>query len=152
MKKIMTTSIFVITILFFASCNTKHAADESLKDDTHRTKVISTIVKDPTYSKEMIDMMLSDDNCKSMMTQHMIEHPEMKNKMMDKMMTMCKNDSSMCKMMLNKTMGMCEIDTLMCKRMTNSMKEHLKVMKSVKECCDMDTREHHRGDKMGHNK
>jgi hypothetical protein len=152
MKKITIISMFAVTILSFVACNSNQTSDQGLKYDSHRTKIISTIVKDSTYSKEMMDMMMSDDNCKNMMSQHMMENSEMINKNMDNMMAMCKNDSSMCKMMMSKTMDMCESDTSMRKMMTNCMKSHKDVMESVKGYCDMDTKAHHRGDNMGHNK
>lgn len=151
MKKLTTISILAVTFLSFAACDSNQSADQSLKDDSHRTKIISTIVKDPAYSKEMIDVMMNDDNCKNMMSQNMMENPEMKNMMMDNMMNMCKSDSTMCKMMMGKTMDMCEDDESMCKMMTNSMKSHTDVMKSVKGCY-MDNMMDNKDGHMNHHK
>jgi hypothetical protein len=138
MKKFTAISTFLITIFSFVACNSNQTADQCLRDETQRTNIISAIIKDSAYSKEMMNMMMNDDHCKNRMSQNMMEKPEMKNRMMDNMMNMCKSDSSICKMMMGKTMDMCEGDESKCKMMTNCMKSHTGVMKSVEGCCDMD--------------
>ncbi len=110
-------------MVLLTACNSSQSPDQSLKDDSHRTKIMSTMVKDPIYAKEMVDAMMHDDNCKQMM--------------MDKMMSGCKDDTSMCKMMMGKTMEMCNMDESKCDMMMGCMKSHTNVMKSMKGMCDM---------------
>ena len=59
--------------------------------------------------------------------------------MMDKMMDMCKMDTSMCKMMMGKTMEMCDMDKSKCSMMKGAMQDHPKGTKTMKEMgmCDM---------------
>jgi len=52
--------------------------------------------------------------------------------LMDKMMSMCKDDSSMFKIMVGKTMETCDADSAKCKIMMDSMESHKSVMKSMK--------------------
>jgi predicted LPLAT superfamily acyltransferase len=137
-KQTIVPILFAATLTFFASCNSNQSPDQNLKGDSQRTKIISTIVKDPAYSKEIINVMMQDENCKNMMMENMMSNPSMKGMHIDRMMSMCKDDTSMCKMMMGKTMEMCDADPAKCKMMMGSMQSHPTVMKSMKGMCDMD--------------
>lgn len=70
----------------------------------------------------------------------MMNDPSKRGMHMNKMMSMCKDGTSMCKMMMGKTMEMCDSDPSKCKMMMGSMQSHPNVMNSMNGMSDMDTK------------
>jgi hypothetical protein len=139
-KQTLLPILFAATVTFFASCKSNPTADQYMQDDNHRKDVVLVMVHHQPYMTEMIHEMMNNDSCKQMLMASMMNDPSMKgmDMSMDKMMSMCKGDSSMCKMMMGKTMEMCDTDPAKCKMMMGSMQSHPTIMKSMKGMCDMD--------------
>jgi len=125
MKNLTILPILVASaMILLTACNSKQTAELSLKDDNQRKEIFTTIIKTKPYMSEMMHEMMNNDSCK---------HSMMRN-----MMSMCKDDSTMCKMMMGKTLEMCDMDESKCKMMTGCMKSHSNVMKSMKEVVSKD--------------
>jgi len=83
---------------------------------------------------------MNSDSCEQMMLGNMMNDPSNRGMHMNKMMSMCKDGTSMCKMMMGKTMEMCDSDPSKSKMMMGSMQSHPNVMNSMKGMSDMDTK------------
>lgn len=127
MKKLIIAILAITGTFLLTQCTTANADNITSNADT-RGKVISQLMNNDAYMNEVMDSMKT-------------KHPHMMDmsgdNMMDKMMDMCKADSTMCKKMMGKTMEMCNNDSAKCKMMMNEMKPHPNVMKSMKGMCDM---------------
>lgn len=122
MKKLIIAILAIAGTLSLTQCTTPNTDNVISNADT-RGKVISQLMRNDAYMNEVMDSMKT-------------KHPHMMDMscddMMDKMMEMCKADSTMCKKMMGKTMEMCNNDTAKCKMMMNEMKPHHNVMKAMK--------------------
>ncbi len=122
MKKLIIAILAIAGTLSLTQCTTPNTDNVISNADT-RGKVISQLMSNDAYMNEVMDSMKT-------------KHPHMMDMsgddMMDKMMEMCKADSTMCKKMMGKTMEMCNNDTAKCKMMMNEMKPHHNVMKALK--------------------
>ncbi len=139
MKKIITIVFAVTAIFSFTQCSNNSGNELSNADN--RAKVISQLMDNDAYRKEVIAVMKAKhgDEIASTSCDMMKEDKAMGTKMMGNMMDMCMNDTSMCKMMMGKTMDMCDSDKGKCSMMMSSMKDHPKGMKSMKDMgmCNM---------------
>ncbi len=122
MKKLTISLLAVAMIISFTQCSNSSPETLCSNADT-RAKIISSLMNNETYMKEVMD---------SMQAYH-------GDGMMNGMMSMCSSDSSMCKSMMGKTMEMCDMDKGKCNMMMDCMKEHPKGMQSMKDMgmCDM---------------
>ncbi|MEP7197539.1 MAG: hypothetical protein ABI851_13540 [Saprospiraceae bacterium] len=139
MKKITILFFAIATMFSFTQCS-KSSGNELSNADS-RAKVISELMDNDAYSKEIMTAMKAKHGevIVSTSCDMMKEDKATCTKIMDSMMEMCMIDSDMCKMMMGKTMEMSEMDKEKCKMMINSMKEHPKLMKDMKDMgiCDM---------------
>lgn len=140
MKKITTIIITVAAMFLFTQC-TNSSADKVCSNADTRAKVITELMDNDDYMKEVMVAMKAKhgDAIASTSMDMMKEDNAMGSKMMGNMMDMCKTDTAMCKMMMGKTMDMCDMDKSKCKMMMGAMKEHPKGMQSMKDMgmCDM---------------
>jgi len=138
MKNLNILLLSAATLILFSQCNNPNT-DEILKNSETRGNVISTLMNDDNYSKELMDSMMAKKHKGHMMMNHMMSDTSMSTMMMDKMMDKCKSDSSMCKKMMGKTMDMCKGNESKCNMMSEMM------------CCDKDMMKstmqkmHHKG-------
>lgn len=139
MKKIVTIILVVATIFSFTQCSNNSSNQISNAD--HRAKVISELMDNDAYMKEVMTAMKTKHGEAIVSTSCDMMKGDKATGMqvMNSMMSMCKDDSSMCKMMMGKTMEMCDMDKEKCKMMMTSMQEHPKGMKDMKDMgmCDM---------------
>ena len=140
MKKITTTLFAVATIFSFTQCSNS-SADKLCSNADTRAKVITELMDNDVYMKEVMVAMkarhggaIASTSCDMMK-----EDKAMGTKMMGNMMDMCKEDTAMCKMMMGKTMDMCDMDKSKCSMMMSTMKEHPKGTQAIKDMglCDM---------------
>jgi len=136
-KQILLPCLFAALVILLTSCNSNPSADQYLKEDNHRKDIFQAIINNQPYMTEMMKEMLNSDNCKQMMMNGMMNDLNMREMHLDKMMIMCKDDSSLCKMMMGKTMGICDTDSVKCKMMMGSMQSHPNVMKSMRGMYNM---------------
>lgn len=122
MKKLTIGLLAIAMIITFAQCSNS-SPDILCSNADSRSKIISTLMNNEVYMKEVMDSMQANHG----------------DGMMNSMMSMCASDSSMCKSMMGKTMEMCDMDKGKCDMMMGSMKEHPKTMQSMKDMgmCDM---------------
>lgn len=132
MKNISSFFIAFAALILLSQCDT--AAPQNLSDNTSREKLITELLDNESYRKEVMysmqtkypDAMLSN----VLMTAQ--NNQQIQADLMDKMMEMGKTDPSIFKMMMSKSMAMCNNDQAMCKMMMEAMKENPKVMKDMK--------------------
>ncbi|PQJ12331.1 hypothetical protein CJD36_000820 [Flavipsychrobacter stenotrophus] len=140
MKKITTFLLAVAMMFSFTQC-TNSSADKLCSNADTRAKVISELMNNDAYMKEVMVAMKTKhcDAIASTSCDMMKEDKAMQTKMMGSMMDMCMADTGMCKMMMGKTMDMCDMDKSKCSMMIGSMKEHPKGTQSMKDMgmCDM---------------
>lgn len=126
------------TLVLLTQCNNSTPEKLANGADT-RGKVISVLVNNETYMKEVMDSM-STKHPKDIMSMLFVfakDNRQMQENMMDKMIGMGNNDSAMCKMMMGKTMAMADADPSKCNMMMDSAKSHLNVIKAMLGMCDM---------------
>jgi anaerobic selenocysteine-containing dehydrogenase len=140
MKKTITIVFALATMFSFAQC-TNSSADKLCSNADTRAKVITELMDNDAYMKEIMIAMkvkhgaaIASTSCDMMK-----DDKAMGTKMMGSMMDMCMADTAMCKMMMGKTMEMCDMDKSKCIMMMGSMKQHPKSMQSMKDMgmCDM---------------
>ena len=131
MKKLNILLLSALSLILFSQCNNP-TPDKLLQNSETRGKVISALMNDDNYSKELMDSMMHTMMAGRGMSV-MMSDASTKNMMMNNMMSMCSSDTSMCKMMMDKTMGMCDMDKSKCKMMMGSMQEHPKGIESMKD-------------------
>jgi hypothetical protein len=140
MKKITTILFAVATMFSFAQC-TNSSADNLCSNADTRAKVISELMNNDAYMKEVMVAMKEKhgDAIASTSCDMMKENNAMGTKMMGSMMDMCQTDTAMCKMVMGKTMDMCDMDKSKCGMMMGTMKDHPKGMQSMRDMgmCDM---------------
>lgn len=140
MKKLEIILFAVVAMFVFTQC-TNSSTDTLCSNADSRAKVISELMDNDTYMKEVMVAMKAKhgDAIASTSMDMMKEDNAMGAKMMGNMMDMCMTDTGMCKMMMTKTMDMCDMDKSKCSMMLGSMKEHPKGMQSMKDMgmCDM---------------
>jgi hypothetical protein len=135
MNKIKILLIAVVALTTFTQCDT--APKKILEKADTRGKMISALMSNDVYMKEVMDSMQVKHGG-NMSGMHMGSGDmKMDENMMNKMMEMCKTDSAMCKMMMDKTMSMANADSSMCKMMMTSMKAHPNLMKPMEGMKDM---------------
>lgn len=141
MNKIIIIILIAFGAIFsFVQCGNN--SGNEISNTEVRAKVISELMDNENYMKEVMDAMKSKhgdamvSNSYDMMQADKVSG----SKMMGMMMDMCKSDTSMCKMMMGKTMEMCDMDKEKCKMMMTAMNEHPQGMKNLKDLgmCDMD--------------
>lgn len=139
-KKILTIVFAVATVFSLTQCGNNSGNEISNAD--HRAKIISELMNNENYMKEVMDTMKSKHGEAMVSTSYDLikDDTATSTKMMSMMMEMCKSDTSMCKMMMGKTMEMCDTDKEKCKMMMTAMHEHPQGMKNLKDLgmCDMD--------------
>ena len=140
MKKVTILALSVAVIISLTKCADSTSGNQDEKSGTHG-KVISEMMNNDAYMNEVMDSMRTKHPyvIQSSLFVIMKDNNQMQGDMMDKMMDMCKKDSSMCKMMMGKTMEMCDADQSKCKMMMGSMQSHPKGMKTMQDMgmCDM---------------
>ncbi|MBK8698769.1 MAG: hypothetical protein IPN29_04220 [Saprospiraceae bacterium] len=140
MNKILIRIVFAFGAIFsFVQCGNN--SGNEINNADHRAKVISELMDNENYMKEVKDAMKSI-NGEAMVSNSydlMKEDTATGTKMMGMMMDMCKSDTSMYKMMMGKTMEMCDMDKEKCKMMMAAMRQHPMGMKNIKDLgmCDM---------------
>lgn len=136
MKKIAILLLSVAAIISLTKCTNP----TSENTDNH-SKAISEMMNNDAYMNEVMDSMRTKhpDVIQSSFVFIMKNNNQMQGGMMDKMMDMCKMDTSMCKMMMGKTMDMCDMDKSKCSMMIGAMQSHPKAMKSMQDMgmCNM---------------
>lgn len=136
MKKIAILLLSVAAILSLTQCT-----NPTSENTGNHSKVISEMMNDDAYMNEVMDSMRTKhpDVIQSSFVFIMKNNNQMQGGMMDKMMDMCKMDTSMCKMMMGKTMDMCDMDKSKCSMMIGTMQSHPKAMKSMQDMgmCNM---------------
>lgn len=125
MKNLALLLLSVAALILLTQCN-QSSPEMMCKNPAMRGKVISTLMNDEAYMKQVMDSMQVKHGA-GMVKHDMAMTPEM----MDKMMAECQVDSSMCKKMMSKMMDMCEADQSKCDMMIGSMYGHPKVMKAM---------------------
>ncbi len=138
MKKI-TITLFAFALLFsLTECNNSRP-EKVCTDAGTRGKLISELMNNDVYMKEVMDSMRTKHPDVILNTIFIIakDDKQMQESMMDKMTEGCKMDSSMCKMMMGKTMDMCDMDKSKCDMMMGSMQSRPNVMKSMEGMCGM---------------
>ena len=143
-SKLYSMFLLAAGIFSMTSC-TQPKASVMLQDDARKNDIIAAILVNDAVSSELLDSFMIRRHDQVMMKMNAMMGGDasmqgdagMKEGMMDKMIGMCKEDSSMCKMMFNKTMAMCDADQASCKMMMSSMEAHPNVMKSVEGMCNM---------------
>jgi hypothetical protein len=138
MKKLAILLLSVSVLISFTQCSTP-SPDKLCSDADTRGKIISELMNNDAYMKEVMDSMKTKhgDAIVSTSCDMMKGDKAMGTKMMNNMMDMCMADTSMCSMMMGKTMDMCDADQGKCNMMMGSMQTHLNVMKSMEGMCDM---------------
>lgn len=139
LKMVLFLFLSIASLALLTQCNNR--SPEKFADDAgSRGKVISVLVNNETYMKEVMDSM-STRHPKDIMSMLLVfakDNRQMQENMMDKMADMCKMDSSMCKMMMGKTMDMADADSSTCNMMMNSMQSRPNVKKAAqKSMCGM---------------
>ena len=131
LKKTAILFLSVAAVISFTQC--KESAANEVANAGERGKIISALMNNGVYMKEVMD---------SMQVKHgaaMAKNDKaMQSEMMEKTMANCKMDPAMCKSMMDKTMEMCDADQSRCDMMIGAMKPHPNVMKSMKGMCDME--------------
>ncbi len=129
MNKIKILFIAVAALTTFTQCDT--APKTILEKPDTRGKMISALMNNDVYMKEVMDsMQVKHGGNMSAMSMGKGDM-KMDENMMNKMMDMGKTDPAMGKMMMDKMMSMSDADSSMCKMMMTSMKAHPNVMKSM---------------------
>ena len=140
MKNTIILLFSVAALISLTQCHDSTPGNQDEKSGTHG-KVISEMMSNDAYMNEVMDSMRTrhPDVIQSSLFVIMKDNNQMQGGMMDKMMDMCKMDTSMCKMMMGKTMEMCDGDQAKCKMMMGSMQSHPKGMKTMQDMgmCDM---------------
>ena len=134
MKKTAILLLAIATIISFTQCSNRSNNKLCSNEDT-RGKIISELMNNDAYMMQVMDSMQTRhaDAIVSRSRAMMKSDKAMGIEIMNNMMSMCSADSSMCKIMMGKAMEMCDIDKSKCKIMIGSMKEHPKVMQSMKD-------------------
>lgn len=131
--------MFSFTVLMtFTQCDNP-SSEKVFSNAASRGKVISSLLNNEVYMKEVMDSMRTrhGDAMLSTVLVNAKNDPSMQMDMMNNMMSMCKSDTAMCKTMLGKTMEMCDMDPAKCKMMMGAMPSHPNVMKAMQGMCDM---------------
>ena len=141
MNKLIVRIILAFGAIFsFVQCGNNSGNDISKAEV--RAKVISELMDNENYMKEVMEAMKSKHGEAMMSTSYDMMQTDKASgsKMMGMMMDMCKSDTSMCKMMMGKTMEMCGMDKEKCKMMMTAMNEHPQGMNNMKNMgmCGMD--------------
>ena len=141
MKTLLKTTILMVAVTFFASCQSGSDVKQILSNQDTRKAVIDSIANDSSMSKEMMGAMMNSNNGKMMMMENhtammkmMKENPSMMKGMMADMMETCKGDSSMMSDMCKTMMG----DPKMMEMMNK-----MKGMNKMKRMDKMDDKPHH---------
>lgn len=139
MKNLSILILSVTTVLMLTQCNNS-SADKLCGNADSRGKVISELMNNDEYMMEVMDSM-NTRHGDAMVTAScdMMKGEKAGMQMMNSMMSMCKDDSTMCKKMMGKTMDMCDSDDEKCKMMMATMNEHPKSMQSMMDMgmCNM---------------
>ena len=140
MKKVTLLVLSALVMISLTQCNSQSSAD-ICSDSSTRGKIISELMSNDAYMKEVMDSMKTKHSHEMMSSscEMMKNDKAMGVEMMGNMMDMCKSDTSMCKMMMGKTMDMCDMDESKCTMMKGCMEEHPKGMESMKNMgmCNM---------------
>ena len=116
MKKSLSTSLLIpIAILIFTACENKQPVDQFLKNDMHRSEIISTVIDHHPYRTEMMNAMVENDSCRLLMGQKMMGRPEMMGMMM--------GDPQKMKGTMDHMFNMASKDSIMFNDMIQMMKE-----------------------------
>ncbi len=141
MKTLLKTTILMVAVTFFASCQSGSDVKQILSNQDTRKAVIDSIANDSSMSKEMMGAMMNSNNGKMMMMENhaammkmMKDNPGMMKGMMADMMETCKGDSSMMSDMCKTMMG----DPKMMEMMNK-----MKGMNKMKRMDKMDDKPHH---------
>lgn len=121
MKKTIFFLVATWLIYFMAGCS--NSPDKLLENNDTRSQVISTLLKNEQYHKELMDSMMKQMNSAEMM-----------HKMMEggnKMMQMMKEDSSMRNSMMGQMMTMANKDSMMCSKMMDMMMSQPNISKQI---------------------
>jgi hypothetical protein len=133
MKK--TSSFFIAfgALILLSQCDS--AAPLDLSSNSSREKIITELMDNDSYRSEVMYSMQTKYP-EAMLTNVLMtakNNEQIQSDLMDKMMEMCKADSSMFKMMMNKSMAMCNDDQAMCKMMMGAMNANSNVMKNMQD-------------------
>ena len=155
MKTLLKTTLLMVTVTFFASCQSGSDVKQILSNQDTRKAVIDSIANDSSMSKEMLGSMMNSNNSKMMMQGNekmnmmmmenhasmmrmMQKNPAMMQSMMTDMMETCKGDSSMMSGMCKTMMGDPKMMDMMQK-----MKGKNTDMNKMKGMDKMDNKSHH---------
>jgi hypothetical protein len=127
------TSLTLATVLL--GCNP--SPESVLQNADSRAKVISAIMNNQDYKKQVMDSMMAShktgggENHRKHMMKMMSADTSMQSMMLQNMKHMCSSDSGFCKKMMSNMMVLCNEDSTKCSMMMGCMKGHPKVMKSM---------------------
>ena len=115
--------LFLFAMLFSLARCTNSTPEKFCGNAAARAKIISTLMSDDAYMKEVMDSMKTKHADMILSAVFALANNDIQTQesMMDKMTGMCKMDSSACKMMMGKTMDMCDSDQSKCDMMMGSM-------------------------------
>ncbi len=130
--KILFASILVL--MSVSKCN-EYSAEKTCNDAAQRGKIISVLMNNEKYLKEVIDSMKIKHGGEMTSASFMLMQRDKKvaNEMMNNMMKMCRNDSSVCLLMMKHTIKMCDSSRSKCGMMLHCMKESQNTMKMMHE-------------------
>lgn len=130
--KILFASILVL--MSVSKCN-EYSAEKTCSDAVQRGKIISVLMNNEKYLKQVIDSMkmkhggeIASASCALIQ-----RDKKLANEMMNNMMNMCRKDSSMCLLMMKNTIKMCDSSRQKCGMMLHCMKESQSTMKMMQE-------------------
>jgi hypothetical protein len=132
-KKLLMASI---VLGLFTQCKSP-MADNLLKNEELRGKVISLLISKKEYASQLMDSLMHGGNKMQLMAgqgemmEKMMSDTAMLGTMLEKMTGMCAKDSSMCRRMVSKTMMMCKGDQSKCGMMAGMMCGNKEMMKSM---------------------